>query len=239
MSDAAPPLSIVIPAYNEEALIGTTLDAARQALRDAGLETAELIVADDDSDDRTAEIARERGALVVPTKNRQIAATRNAGGHAARGDRLLFLDADTVLPGETLRAAMRAMDEGAVGGGVRLQFDRKPGVVMRGVVWAIESILRTFRFAPGCCIFIQRDVFQAVGGFDESLYASEEIAFSRAVKRHGRFVMLNESVITSGRKMDYHSTGQLLWMMLKMGLKGPRSVKTRKGLDVWYDGQRG
>ncbi len=232
-------LSIVIPAYNEEALIGATLQAARDALIAAGLEDAEIIVADDASTDATAELAQRAGARVVTTSNRQIAATRNAGAREARGEFLLFLDADTLLPADTLRAGVNALRDGAVGCGVRLQFDQKPGFVMRCVVWGIESTLRACRYAPGCCVFVRRDVFERVGGFPEEFYASEEIWLSRALKREGSFRMLQESVVTSARKMNYHSTGRILWMMVRVLLRGRGGVTSRDGLELWYDGQRG
>ena len=105
-------LSIIIPAHDEAALIGATLDALARSTTTLEL-PHEVIVVDDASSDRTGDIAAERGARVLRVEHRQIAATRNAGAAVARGDRLLFLDADTLVGTEVLAAAMAALDRGA------------------------------------------------------------------------------------------------------------------------------
>ena len=109
-------ISFVIPAHNEAALIGRTLSAVRESTRHLS-EPSEVIVVDDASTDGTGEIARGHGARVVPVHFRRIAATRNAGAREAVGELLFFVDADTVVPARALRAAVRALRGGGVGGG--------------------------------------------------------------------------------------------------------------------------
>src|SRR3989442_1575013 len=89
-------ISFIIPAHNEEELIGRTLSALHQSARALG-EPYEAIVANDSSTDRTGAIALEHGARVVAVNRRQIAATRNAGARAAIGDMFIFVDADTMV----------------------------------------------------------------------------------------------------------------------------------------------
>lgn len=108
-------LSFIVPAHNEEQLLGRTLAAIHAAARASG-ELYEIVVADDASTDTTAAIARAHGAAVVSVCHRQIAATRNAGARIARGDLFFFIDADTVVTPAAVRAAMRAVRGGAVGG---------------------------------------------------------------------------------------------------------------------------
>src|SRR5262245_42148384 len=115
-------LSFVIPAHNEEALLGETLCALRGAA-EAVAEPFEIIVVDDGSTDRTAQVARSCGAAVVAVNLRQIAAARNAGARAARGDVLVFVDADTLVPAATLAEVVRRLRRGAVGGGARVRLD--------------------------------------------------------------------------------------------------------------------
>src|SRR5262249_3597562 len=173
-------LSVITPAYNEEQLLARTLGAATVAAQASG-ESWEIVVADDASTDRTAVIAAEYGARVVPVRCRQIAKTRNAGAQAAKGDLFIFVDADTVVTVAVVKAAVRAMRSGAVGGGCTVRFD---GVLPR---WARVLLLvfmaayRACHLAAGCFLFCTREAFEAVGGFDEKLFASEEMTMSNAL----------------------------------------------------------
>ena len=98
-------ISFIVPAYNEEALIGRTIDALNRAAQPLG-EAYEIVVADDASSDGTADIAEAHGARVVRVERRQIAATRNAGAREAVGDKLIFVDADTLVSESVVRGAL-------------------------------------------------------------------------------------------------------------------------------------
>ena len=228
-------VSIVVPAYNEEYLLGPTLASLNDAASALG-NPIELIVVDDGSTDQTAEIARAMGARVVPVRLRHIAAARNAGGRAAVGDMLIFVDADTIVPLELLRQAVNAYEAGAVGGGAGVRYDvgdpRWAVIVTAIIIW----IMRRAKWAAGCFVFVGRNVFDRVGGFDERYFASEEIHFSRAVKKHGRFVILNGTVVTSARKARLFSARAVFLQFLAM--LWPGSLKRRDRLGFWYDGQR-
>jgi len=226
-----PTLSIIIPAHDEAVLLGATLDALAAAVRDAG-EAAEIIVADDASTDRTAQIARAGGARVVAVNVRQIAAARNAGAAAAGGGMLVFVDADTIVPPHLLRAAIDVMRGGAVGGGAMAVFEPGAPRWARRAIAVARWIMRTAGWAPGCFFFATRDAFVRAGGFDERYFASEEIHLSRALKRLGRFVILPDTVLTSARKADHYSMTHSLWLMLRMAWPG--SLRRRDGLDFWY-----
>src|SRR5262245_53002781 len=115
-------VSFIIPAYNEQLLIGRTLRAVHEAAQALG-EAYELIVVDDASSDQTADMAVKYGARVVQVNHRQIAATRNAGARVAAGEMFVFVDADTEVSEAAVRAAVKAMQNGAVGGGCRFRFD--------------------------------------------------------------------------------------------------------------------
>jgi glycosyltransferase involved in cell wall biosynthesis len=230
-------ISFIVPAHNEEVLLAATLQAAHAAARAVAC-PYELIVADDASTDRTAAIAAAAGARVVAVAHRQIAATRNAGAHTARGDHFIFVDADTLVGEAVIRAALRAFDEGAVGGGAAIRFD---GRVPRWASFLLPAFVWTFRVsrtAAGCFLFCTRAAFEAVGGFDETLYGAEEIFMSRALKRQGRFVVLREAVTTSGRKLRAYTAGELLRMLAWLAVRGPNSVRSREGLGLWYDERR-
>lgn len=226
-------LSIVVPAHDEERVLPATLAALARAT--AGLAGgAEVIVVDDASTDRTAELARTAGARVVHVDRRQIAATRNSGARAARGRFLLFVDADTLVPAETLRAALRALEDGCVGGGAGARFDEPVPRHARWLIAVLSAAMRVARLAAGCFLFAERGAFEAVGGFDETLFASEEIALSRALRRRGRFRVLREKVVTSGRKIRTYSLASIFATLARLALQGRRSIRDRQGLEMWY-----
>jgi glycosyltransferase involved in cell wall biosynthesis len=230
-------ISFVIPAYNEEELIGRTLASVKSTAIELGI-AFEIIVADDASTDRTAAVAREFGARVISGHRRQIAATRNAGAREARGDHLIFIDADTLVNGPVVRAALEAMGNGAVGGGCAVRFD---GRIPRYAAILHPMLTMLFRFAGvacGCFVFCTRAAFEASGGFNEELYASEEVAMSMALKRRGRFVVLRESVTTSGRKLRTYTGAEVLLIFGRFALSGPRSLRKRDGLELWYGKRR-
>jgi glycosyltransferase involved in cell wall biosynthesis len=230
-------ISFVIPAHNEEELLGRTLDSVISAAKDLGV-AFEVIVVDDASTDRTAAVARKYGARVIAADCRQIAATRNSGARAARGDHLIFIDADTVVERPVVRAALEAMENGAAGGGCAVRFDGSIPAYA-AIIHPILTVL--FRFAGlacGCFVFCTREAFEGTGGFDEKLYASEEIAFSVALKRQGPFIVLREWVTTSGRKLRTYTGGEVLRIFGKFAISGPKSLRKRDGLDLWYGKRR-
>jgi len=175
-------ISFIIPAYNEERLLGRTLSAIDQAAQAAG-EPFEVIVVDDASTDRTAAIAREHRARVVSVSSRQIAATRNAGGREADGAVFIFVDADTIVTEAAVRAAIAATRGGAVGGGCAFRFDGPLPRYGRALGAAAVPLYRLLRLASGCFLFCTREAFRAVGGFDETLFGAEELAMKRCVAR--------------------------------------------------------
>lgn len=226
-------ISFIIPAHNEEALIGGTLAAIRESAGAVG-EPHEIIVANDASTDRTGPIAVEHGARVVAIERRQIAAARNAGARAATGDILIFVDADTLVPPHVLRAALRLLRSGAVGGGSCIHLDgRLPlyGILMNRFFQMAPAVLQ---LAGGCFLYCTRQAYLKAGGFNEAMFAAEEIDFSQRLKRQGRFVVLHERVITSGRKIRTHSALQILGLFARVAITGPKALQRREGLELWY-----
>lgn len=230
-------ISFIIPAHNEDELLGRTLNALDDAARALG-QPFEVVVVDDASTDRTASIAQEHGARVIPVMHRQIAAARNAGALATNGDLLIFVDADTVVTQAAVRAAVEAMRQGAAGGGCAFRFDGRLPPYGRALAAVAAPLYRVLGLASGCFLFCTRDAFRRAGGFDERLFAAEEAAMSRALRRQGRFVILREFVTTSGRKLRAHSAREVLGLLLRFALAGPKSVRQREGLDIWYGKRR-
>ena len=229
-------LSFVVPAYNEEKYLGATLASIHAAAKAVG-EPYEIIVADDASSDATASVAQGLGARVVTVENRQIAKTRNSGARAASGDMLIFVDADTTVDDKVVRAAVEAMRAGAVGGGAAVRFEVAPRWA-HALMLLFVPLFRLLKWAAGCFVFCTRAAFENAGGFDETYFAGEEIIFSMALKRQGRFVVVRPMVTTSARKTENRTFWQMLWLCLEVLVRSPFGIKKREHADFWYDGKR-
>lgn len=233
-------ISFIVPAYNEAQCLGETLDALHAAGLALG-EAYEVLVADDGSTDETAAIAVQKGAVVVTVANRQIAATRNSGAQVARGLWLIFVDADTLVNVDVVRAAVQAMRHGAVGGGAGIRFDEPTPRYAQLLLWVIVRVFRVLGVATGCFLFCTRPAFIAVGGFDEKYYGAEEIVMSRALKKlsqQGKFVILKQTVTTSARKLRTYSVRETVLMMARMAMRGTKALKQREGMEFWYAERR-
>lgn len=230
-------LSFIVPAYNEEHMLAATLVALHAAARALG-EPYELVVVDDASTDRTARIAQSHGAVLVSVAHRQIAATRNSGARAASGELFFFVDADTIVNEAAVRSAVGAMRDGAVGGGAGVAMDGVVPLYARLLLPVLVWWFRAARLAAGCFLFCTRSAFLATGGFDETFFGGEELVMSQALKRQGKFVVLRDVVTTSGRKLRTHTVREMLTVLGRVALRGPKAVQQRQGMDLWYGERR-
>jgi glycosyltransferase involved in cell wall biosynthesis len=235
LSRPARPLMItfIIPAHNEEVWIGRCLSAIGSAMESVGAEH-EVIVVDDCSLDATSSIARQHTTRVFRVEHRHIAATRNAGAREARGDILIFVDADTLVNAPVVQSVLRSIREGAVGGGCVPQFDGWLPLWWRAVYPFFAVGARLLRQPGGSCLFSTRSAFEAAGGFSEVHFAAEDALFASALKRVGRFVVLGEPVLTSARNLRAHSFWSIARLLTRLALHGPDTFRDRRGLDLWY-----
>jgi glycosyltransferase involved in cell wall biosynthesis len=239
-------LSIIIPAFNEERLITDCIESIRSAIaaREGADIATELIVVDNNSTDRTAEIATQLGARVCFEKVNQIARARNAGAEAARGDWLMFVDADSVVSPALLADILALVESGAtVGCGSTVRMDGLPlwgRIALKS--WNRVSIV--FRWAAGSLFVCRADAFQEVGGFSRMLYAAEEIDLSRRLKKWGcprglKFVIVRRHPLaTSARKLKLYSGWEIAKQFLRLCLRPRRALQDKKHLSLWYDGRR-
>jgi glycosyltransferase involved in cell wall biosynthesis len=231
-------ISFIVPAHNEEAWVGRCVSAIHSGAEFLG-EPYEIIVVDDTSTDATASIARQHGAQVVRVEHRQIAATRNAGARQAHGDIFFFVDADTLVNAPAIQSALRSIKAGAVGGGCFPQFEGWLPWWWRLALPVMERSCRWLNVFPsGACLFCTHSAFERAGGFNEKYYAAEELVFIAALKRLGRFVIPAETVVTSGRKPRAHSFMSYAKLSMRMILLGSRGVRSRRGLEYWYEPER-
>lgn len=228
-------ISFVVPAYNEEAELPKTLLAIRSAAQES---EHEIIVVDDGSTDGTAALAAEAGSKLVSIRRRQIAAARNAGARAATGDILFFVDADTRINREHVTGALDALSQGYAGGGAQVKVEETIPLWARVGLRFFCFIYFALNLGAGAFLFTTRENYEAAGGFDESLFIGEEVYFSLALRKLGRFKILSEPIVTSGRKLRIYSAWEIMRHSARVILLGPRVARSRKGLGIWYDGRR-
>jgi glycosyltransferase involved in cell wall biosynthesis len=230
-------VSFIIPAYNEELELSSTIAAIRTAASGVP-QPCEIIVVDDASSDATPEIAMGAGARVVSINRRQIAAARNAGARAARGKHLLFVDADTRINRIHIVEAVAALEAGCAGGSARVLVDGFVPLWGRIFVRMFCTLYFGLNLGAGAFLFTTRQNFEAIGGFDEQYFVGEEVWFSLALKKVGRFRVLAEPVLTSGRKLRMYSARQIFGNFYAVIVGGLGVARSRAKLHLWYDGKR-
>ena len=240
-------ISLVIPAWNEAALLPRLLDsvaAARDRWAETGrsAEDIEIIVADNGSTDATAQIAHERGCRVVPVEKRVIAASRNGGAAAAQGGILCFVDADSVVhPGSFIAVAAAMTDPRNVGGATGVTMDRWSAGIALAYAMMLPIVWLT-GFDTGV-VFLRRADFEALGGYDESRLVAEDVDFLWRLRRLGRsrgqrLVRLRRvKAVTSARKFAKHGDWHWFTQMPAIAWK---LLRDRQAIDqfarrYWYE----
>ena len=231
--------SIIIPAYNEENYIAPTLATLQENMSQVNL-AGEIIVVDNNSSDRTAEIAGAQGAKVVFEKINQISRARNTGARAAQGRYLFFVDADTQIPLVLLQQALANLESGKIiGGGACVAGDIAPHYLLKPILDFWNFISFHTRNAAGSFIYCQRDAFETIGGFSEAVYVSEEIWLSRDMKKLGKkrdqqfSIIRQPPVITSMRKMQWYSPPRIFLYLLLITIF-PFTVRFKSLCGMWY-----
>jgi glycosyltransferase involved in cell wall biosynthesis len=237
-------ISLVIPAYNEQAYLPRLLESVRIASERYadGADAIEVIVADNCSTDRTAEIARESGHTLVSVQKRCIAAARNGGAAAATGDVLCFIDADSRIAPETFNAIDAAMRTLPVAIGATGVVPDRYSLGIHLTMVTGQIVIWLAGFDTGV-VFCRKEDFVAVGGYDESRPIAEDVDLMLRMKKHGRklgrrFVRLRGvKAVTSTRKFDdygdwhFWPTALHVGMLMLLNKQGfERKIKT-----YWYE----
>jgi GT2 family glycosyltransferase len=233
-------LSIIIPAYNEEKLLPETLRRIRAAM-DLLNSESELIVVDNESTDRTREIAETLGATVLTETLKNISAIRNTGAAFATGEVLVFFDADTFVPETMLTVIDEKMgDANCLGGAVAVSYGNFKRWWLRFYSRAWTFWGPVFNMKQGAAQFCKAAVFEQLGGYDERIYLGEDIDFywrlTKFAKENGGSLAFIEEpkVTTSTRRFDKMSLWDTLVLThpIYILLNWKRSGPWRR----WYDG---
>ncbi len=238
----SPTLSVIVPAWNEENHLARTLDSLERSARYYQRQrngTVEIIVVDNNSQDRTAAIARDGGARVVFEPVNNIGRARNAGARAARGRYLAFCDADNRVTENLLCLIHDHLERtDIVGGGTWIEPART-----NLKIWFFFSIWHLFvrfsRVGVGM-MHCRREDFLSFGGFDETIYAAEDIQFAYDLRQLGQprgqsFELIRRGwIITSTRKIDQMRFDQML-RRLGFGFGLQKKIRSKEYCRDWYE----
>ena len=239
-------ISVVIPAFNEEKLLGATLrslQAAGAAFGDRGWDM-EIVVCDNISTDGTAGLARAAGARVVFEPVNQISRARNTGAAAAGGQWLVFVDADSRPTRELFAEVAGAIQAGrCLAGGCTMRMDERHFLGDCGTgLWNLVS--RILKWTAGSFIFCEAAAFRKIGGFSLELFASEEIDLSRRLKKLARqegkkvVILHRHPLLTSARKLTLYTGREYLRFITRAILHPRKTTQSREACQPWYDGRR-
>jgi len=189
-------ISIIIPVYNEEGIVGNTVRYLKAVSgRD---HITEIIVVDGGSHDNSVQEAKKEGALVIKSFRKGRAAQMNTGARAANGSILYFLHADSTPPRWFAADITEAVKKGFSVGCYRLRFDLDHWFLKTNT-WFTRFDINAFRYGDQS-LFVTREVFSKAGGFRENHIIMEDHEIIKRLRRHGTFIVLPSEVITSARK---------------------------------------
>jgi len=232
--------SFIIPAYNEEAYLSGTIDKINAIFKQLIPKIQyEIIVCDNNSTDKTSEIAKAKHCQLVYCTERSISKTRNTGAKIAKGDWIIFLDADS-FPSVQLINDIISYDKSAgyIGFGACVK-------VIGGKKWfryALESknwSMKTFNWCLGGFICCRKAAYLSIGGFDETIYAFEEEYFVKKLKIHAKqhnmkFKVLDSYFYTSGRKSEKLTLVDFLKLAGSIWFNKKQTIRNRDKMKYWY-----
>lgn len=199
-------VSVIIPTLNESDYIGSLIDHIASHRGSVG----EILVSDAQSEDNTVAIAEQKGAKIISCRQKNRAVQMNTAARHARGDILYFLHADSIPPPGFTEKIRDAVHNGKRSGCFRLRFDKKH--------WFLQFNCWFTRFSPTMLhygdqsLFITRDLFFRLGGYDERMEIMEDYDLVRRIRKYAGFHVLKDTVCTSARR--YTANGIYRMQML-------------------------
>jgi cellulose synthase/poly-beta-1,6-N-acetylglucosamine synthase-like glycosyltransferase len=215
--DPMPPvISVIIPAYNAAGSIGECLEALLH--QSVEQDDYEIIVVDDGSTDGTEEIARAYGVHVFSQPNQGPTAARNQGVAQARGDILLFTDADCMPAENWIEEMVRPLSDPEVVGVKGAYATRQRGLIPRFIQLEFEDRYRLLRrdryidFVDTHAAAFKKQVFDIAGGFDPSIPGptAEDADLSYRISSLGYKMVFNPKAIVYHRHPE--RWGEYLWV---------------------------
>lgn len=225
-------ISVIIPTYNEETSIRETIQWVREY--DGKNLIKEIIIADGGSTDNTQETGKNEGAKVVISPLKGRGAQMNYGASLAQNEILYFLHADTIPPENFSSDNTTEITKSFTSGCYRLSFDHQHWF-LKFNCWFTRFDVNAVRFGDQS-LFVTKKVFEKSGGFREDLLMIEDQEIISRIKKHGKFKVMNGSVVTSARKyLDngvYRTQGIffLIWLMYYLGYSQQKLLQLHRKL---------
>lgn len=238
-----PALSVIVPAWNEEQTVGRAIASLQHAAavyeRERGAR-AEIIVVDNNSKDRTGDVARQAGAQVVFEPVNNIGKARNAGAKAARGKYIAFCDADNQVTANLLVLIHDHLEDPKIaGGGTWIEPERR-NLKVNFFYFCWGWYVRCSRVGVGMMHCRKAD-FDSFGGFDETIFAAEDLQLAYDLKKLGKprgqkFQLLHQGwIITSTRKIDQTPLLEMLAKLIGFGFGLQKKIRNKEYCEHWYD----
>ncbi|MCD6575637.1 MAG: glycosyltransferase [Nanoarchaeota archaeon] len=197
-------ISIIIPTLNEGGYLKKTL----KSIFNQDCKDFEIIISDSMSEDNTKEIAEKFGVKLIEGPRRGPGYARNLGAKYAKGEILLFVDADTILSDkDILSTIVKEMEKGNVVGGTSTFETFDGGSFEKFIFSATSNLLKAMYLmnlkfaAPGYFMFVRRDIFQKVGGFDVELPYCEDHDLIKKIKPFGEIILIDKRILASSRRL--------------------------------------
>jgi glycosyltransferase involved in cell wall biosynthesis len=222
-------ISIIIPAHNEEDYIGLTLDAINRQ----NYPHFETIVVANGCTDRTAAVALDNCHRLVVLSNKGLGVSRNLGAKLAKGELLLFLDADTLLEPGALETIANKFTHRCAAGTLKGRPDSER--FSHKLIYFVKNSLHRTSIHQGSsgAILCWKKDFLATNGFDERLQVRENSDLIKRLKKHGSYKYIGETAaITSMRRYEHAGTGKIVYLWFKLWVESLFSDLHHKSYDT-------
>ncbi len=234
-------ISIIIPLYNEEKLIASTLQSIMRAKNNFEKDpenNLEVVIVDNNSTDKSVDICKKFNVKIVTEEIHNIAKVRNTGANHATGDVICFLDADSKVSTNIFTLIKERMSsEKYIGGGTKFKLDKNN--LFFKLIYVASTVFTRVSGLSGVLIYVKKEDFTEIGGFNENYYAAEDIDFVLKMKNLGKvynkkFSNINQGyVVTSSRKFETITIKDLI---LQGGLLIHKSLRENPNLcQQWYN----
>lgn len=229
-------ISFIIPAKNEQTHLPKAINSIKSSAKKLNL-NFEIVVCDNNSSDKTAEVAKKLGAKVAFLQEPNIPKAKNSAVKLSKGEILVFIDADTILRQDLLKSGLEALkDTQKVAVSCLSSFKTYPTLASYGV-WSYNLFSYLFRLGVGHFMIVKKTAFAKVGGFSEDVYGYEDIEFFKKLKKAFGFKsikMLPKSIKTSPRKFEQgHDVRTFLLGLIGASL-GFKISRNKENQTFWY-----